>query len=73
MFSLNLGLAEQSKLKFRIKRDVGLSVVVVSLLLSVEPFEKFIVVEGGWWSRVSLVLSLTLKLNNSVKNRTITE
>ena len=68
MFSLNLGLAEQSKLKFRIKRDVGLSVVVVSLLLSLEPFEKFVVVEGGWWSRVSLVLSLRLKLNKKSEN-----
>ena len=36
----------------------------VSLLLSLDPFEKFIVV-GGWWSKVSLVLSLRLKLNNN--------
>ena len=39
----------------------------LSLLLSLEPFEKFVVVGvmgGGWWSRVSLVLSLRLKLNN---------
>ena len=35
----------------------------LSFLLSLEPFEKFVVV-GGWWSRVSLVLSLRLKPNN---------
>ena len=62
MFSLNLGLAEQTKLRFRIERDKGLNVVGardqllsfreacisnLSLLLRLEPFEKFVVVGGG--------------------------
>ena len=36
----------------------------LSLLLSPEPFKKFVVVGGGW-SKVILVLSLNFKLNKN--------
>ena len=36
----------------------------LSLLLSLEPFEKFVVGDG--WSKVILVLSLRLKLNKNL-------
>ena len=53
----------------------GACISNLSLLLSLEPFEKFVVGEWvvggwwvgrGWWSKVILVLSLRLKLNNII-------
>ena len=49
--------------QFLILREAYIS--ILSLVLSLEPFEKFVVVGGGW-SKVILVLSLRLKLNKKV-------
>ena len=46
--------------QFLILREAYIS--ILSLVLSLEPFEKFVVVGGGW-SKVILVLSLSFKLN----------